>query len=64
MLAAVRAAVRVPLIASGGAGEPSHFPPAVDAGADAVLAASILHFGQTTVAEIKEALADAGHEVR
>ncbi|GAA2091069.1 MULTISPECIES: imidazole glycerol phosphate synthase subunit HisF [Brevibacterium] len=64
MLAAVRAAVGVPLIASGGAGEPAHFPPAVAAGADAVLAASILHFGQTTVAEIKEALADAGHEVR
>ena len=46
MLAAVRAAVQVPLIASGGAGAPAHFPPAVDAGADAELAASILHFGR------------------
>ena len=64
MLRAVRAAVRVPLIASGGAGAPAHFPPAVDAGADAVLAASILHFGDTTVGEIKEELRRAGHEVR
>lgn len=64
MLAAVRAAVQVPLIASGGAGAPAHFPPAVDAGADAVLAASILHFGDTTVGQIKEELRRAGHEVR
>ncbi len=64
MLAAVRREVRVPLIASGGAGSPAHFPPAVDAGADAVLAASILHFGDTTVPQIKEELDRAGHEVR
>ncbi|GAA4507097.1 imidazole glycerol phosphate synthase subunit HisF [Brevibacterium yomogidense] len=64
MLRAVRAAVQVPLIASGGAGSPAHFPPAVVAGADAVLAASILHFGDTTVGEIKEELRRAGHEVR
>lgn len=64
MLRAVRAQVQVPLIASGGAGAPEHFPPAVDAGADAVLAASILHFGDTTVGEIKEELRRAGHEVR
>ena len=64
MLAAVRAAVQVPLIASGGAGAPAHFPPAVDAGADAVLAASILHFGETTIPQIKEELHRAGHEVR
>lgn len=64
MLRTVRAAVSVPLIASGGAGAPEHFPPAVDAGADAVLAASILHFGDTTIGAIKEELARAGHEVR
>jgi cyclase len=64
MLAAVRAAVQVPLIASGGAGAPAHFPPAVDAGADAVLAASILHFGETTIPQIKVELHRAGHEVR
>lgn len=64
MLRDVRAAVSVPLIASGGAGAPEHFPPAVDAGADAVLAASILHFGDTTIGAIKEELARAGHEVR
>lgn len=64
MLRTVRAAVQVPLVASGGAGAPEHFPPAVDAGADAVLAASILHFGETTVGEIKEELRRAGHEVR
>ncbi|WP_029089116.1 imidazole glycerol phosphate synthase subunit HisF [Brevibacterium album] len=64
MLAAVRAEVSVPLIASGGAGAPAHFPPAVEAGADAVLAASILHFQETTIGEIKGALSDAGHEVR
>ena len=64
MLRDVRAAVGVPLIASGGAGAPEHFPPAVDAGADAVLAASTLHFGDTTIGAIKEELARAGHEVR
>lgn len=65
MIAAVRAAVDVPLIASGGAGEPAHFPPAVDAGADAVLAASVFHFGpDSALAEVKEALRGAGYEVR
>jgi cyclase len=65
MISAVRARVRVPLIASGGAGAPAHFPPAVDAGADAVLAASIFHFGpMDAIAEVKEALRAAGHEVR
>jgi cyclase len=39
-------------------------PPVVDAGADAVLAASIFHFGQVTIAQVKQALADAGHPVR
>lgn len=64
LLRDVRAAVGVPLIASGGAGAPEHFPPAVDAGADAVLAASILHFGDTTIQAIKEELTRAGHEMR
>jgi imidazole glycerol-phosphate synthase subunit HisF len=60
----VRSAVDVPLIASGGAGAAAHVPPVVDAGADAVLAASILHFGQVTIGEVKQALAEAGHPVR
>ena len=60
----VRAAVTVPVIASGGAGKAADFPPAVAAGADAVLAASIFHFGEVSIAEVKEALAAAGHEVR
>jgi cyclase len=64
MTAAVRAAVDVPLIASGGAGELAHFAPAVEAGADAVLAASVFHFGVLTVGAVKQALAAAGHRVR
>jgi cyclase len=60
----VRAAVTVPLVASGGAGAAEHVPPVVDAGADAVLAASIFHFGQVTIPEVKLALAGAGHPVR
>ena len=51
---APRAAVKVPLIASGGAGKPEHFPPAVAAGADAVLAASVFHFGPVdAIAQVK-----------
>ena len=64
MLQAVRKAVSIPVIASGGAGAPEHFPPAVKAGADAVLAASIFHFGEVEIREVKQALADAGYEVR
>src|SRR4051812_26955471 len=64
MLAAVRAAVTVPLIASGGAGTAEHFPPAVGAGADAVLAASVFHFGDVTIGEVKGALRGAGFSVR
>lgn len=64
MLQAVRKAVSIPVIASGGAGAPEHFPPAVEAGADAVLAASIFHFGEVKIREVKQALADAGYEVR
>lgn len=60
----VRDAVAVPVIASGGAGAPDHFPPAVDAGADATLAASIFHFGEVSISEVKDALAAAGHPVR
>ncbi len=64
MIQATRAAVRVPLIASGGAGRVDHFAPAVDAGADAVLAASVFHFGDLRVRDVKAALARAGHTVR
>lgn len=64
MIAAVRAVTDVPLIASGGAGHPSHFPPAVAAGADAVLAATVFHFGEFSVAQVKDALRTAGHVVR
>ncbi|CAN5254449.1 imidazole glycerol phosphate synthase subunit HisF [soil metagenome] len=64
MIAAVRAVTDVPLIASGGAGHPSHFPPAVAAGADAVLAATFFHFGEFSVAQGKDALRTAGHVVR
>lgn len=60
----VRAAVSIPVIASGGAGQADHFPPAVEAGANAVLAASIFHFGEVSIAEVKKAMADAGQEVR
>ncbi|MEP6816445.1 MAG: imidazole glycerol phosphate synthase subunit HisF [Marmoricola sp.] len=60
----VRAAVTIPVIASGGAGAVEHFPPAVDAGADAVLAATVFHFGTLRIGDVKHALADAGHPVR
>ena len=60
----VRREVAVPLIASGGAGALEHFAPAVDAGADAVLAASVFHFGELTIGQVKDALRAAGHPVR
>jgi len=60
----VREAVSIPVIASGGAGRAEHFPPAVAAGADAVLAASVFHFGTLRIGEVKHALADAGYPVR
>jgi cyclase len=60
----VRAAVTIPVIASGGAGAPEHFPPAVEAGADAVLAASVFHFGVLSVHDVKDALTAAGHPTR
>jgi cyclase len=60
----VRTAVDVPVIASGGAGAVEHFAPAVAAGADAVLAASVFHFGTCTIGEVKDSLRGAGLPVR
>ncbi|MFW0179172.1 imidazole glycerol phosphate synthase subunit HisF [Rothia sp. P7208] len=64
MIQAVRSVTKLPLIASGGAGAPEHFPPAIEAGANAVLAASIFHFGEVSIAEVKDAIRDAGYDVR
>ena len=64
LIRAVRREVAVPLIASGGAGAVEHFPPAVEAGADAVLAASVFHFGQLRIGDVKAGLAAAGVPVR
>lgn len=64
LLRLVRAVVRVPVIASGGAGAVGHFLPAVEAGADAVLAASVFHFGAFTIGDVKAALAAGNVEVR
>ena len=64
LIRAVAAAVDVPVIASGGAGTLDHLVAGLQAGADAVLVASIFHYGQHTVAEAKAALAAAGLPVR
>ena len=64
LIRAVRSEVSIPVIASGGAGAVEHFPPAVDAGADAVLAATVFHFGTLRIGDVKQALGDAGHPVR
>jgi imidazole glycerol-phosphate synthase subunit HisF len=64
LIAAVRAVVGVPVVASGGAGKVEDFVPAVAAGADAVLAASLFHFGELRIAQVKESLAAAGLPVR
>jgi cyclase len=64
LITRVRAVVDVPLIASGGAGAVEHFPPAVAAGADAVLAASVFHFGQLRIGEVKDTLRAAGVVIR
>ena len=64
MIRAVREVVEVPLIASGGAGEVRHFVEAAQAGADAVLAASVFHYQKLTIAEVKAGLAAAGFPVR
>ena len=59
-----KTAVAVPLIASGGAGSLADFAPAVDAGADAVLAASVFHFGELRIGAVKDELRRTGHAVR
>ena len=64
LIRAVRREVTVPVIASGGAGRTEHFAPAVEAGADAVLAATVFHFGTLRIADVKAALAAADHPVR
>lgn len=64
MIKEVRDVVRVPLIASGGAGTVEHFVAAAHAGADAVLAASVFHFGTLSISEVKEHLRAAGIDVR
>jgi len=64
LITAVRKVCDVPLIASGGAGKVSDFAPAVAAGADAVLAASVFHLGQISIAEVKADLATHGITVR
>ncbi|ACS34114.1 imidazole glycerol phosphate synthase subunit HisF [Thermococcus gammatolerans] len=61
---AVAEAVDIPVIASGGAGRPEHFYEAFKAGAEAALAASIFHYGEYTVGELKEFLAERGIPVR
>ncbi|GAB3088444.1 imidazole glycerol phosphate synthase subunit HisF [Nocardioides zeae] len=64
LLRAVRREVSVPVIASGGAGALEHFAPAVEAGADAVLAATVFHFGTLRIGEVKDAIGRAGYPVR
>jgi cyclase len=64
LIGLVRRELTIPLVASGGAGAVEHFPPAVRAGADAVLAASVFHFGELTVGDVKTALRAAGAQVR
>ncbi|GAA2609566.1 imidazole glycerol phosphate synthase subunit HisF [Dactylosporangium fulvum] len=64
LIKAVREVVTVPVIASGGAGAVEHFAPAVAAGADAVLAASVFHFGDFAIGDVKTALRGAGYPIR
>ena len=64
MISAVRQVTSLPLIASGGAGTLSAFPAALKAGADAVLAASVFHFGKFTIADVKREISQAGFVVR
>jgi imidazole glycerol-phosphate synthase subunit HisF len=64
LIRAVRAAVTMPVVASGGAGRVEDFAPAVEAGADAVLAATVFHFGVLRIDAVKDALSVAGHPVR
>ena len=65
LTAAITSAVRLPVIASGGAGNAGHIYDALTrGGAEAALVASILHFGGTTVADLKSELADRGLDIR
>jgi imidazole glycerol-phosphate synthase subunit HisF len=64
LITLMREASRVPVVASGGAGRVEDFPPAIAAGADAVLAASVFHSGQLTVGDVKRELASEGMQVR
>lgn len=64
LIRAARDAVSVPIIASGGAGSLADFPPAVEAGASAVLAASVFHFGELAINDVKQELIAAGYVVR
>jgi cyclase len=64
LIHAITTAVPIPVIASGGAGQLDHFPAACQSGADAVLAASVFHFGTLTIPQVKDALAAAGFPVR
>ena len=64
MIRAVRKEVKIPIIASGGAGKVEDFPPAIEAGADAVLAASVFHYGILTIADVKAELKKHGYTVR
>jgi len=64
LIEAVRQVTSMPLVASGGAGRLDHFPAAIAAGADAVLAASVFHFGRFSISDVKRALREAGHPVR
>lgn len=64
MIRAMREVVSIPIIASGGAGKAQDFPPAIAAGADAVLAASIFHYGKVAIGEVKDELRRAGYAVR
>ncbi|ATU72158.1 Imidazole glycerol phosphate synthase subunit hisF [Gluconacetobacter sp. SXCC-1] len=64
LLRAANAAVRIPIVASGGVGELTHFVEGARAGATGLLAASVFHFGQFTIPQVKQALASAGLPVR
>jgi imidazole glycerol-phosphate synthase subunit HisF len=64
LISAVRNAVGIPVIASGGAGAVKDFPPAIEVGANAVLAASVFHFGEISIGQVKNELLNAGIPVR
>jgi imidazole glycerol-phosphate synthase subunit HisF len=64
LVRAIADAVDVPVIASGGAGEPAHLVDGVQAGADAVLCASIFHYGEYTIPQVRAALREAGVPMR